>query len=93
MAQRRNIKVDGVACPWPSKRFFSDHAEFLFVDEKDLRDAANREGTPLRCTEDLLVISLSAAETLRELVLGSSLRQSRLLLARAGEKSRSHRRS
>lgn len=38
---RRNIKVDRMAFPWLIMRLFDDQMEFLFVDEKDLLDAAS----------------------------------------------------
>jgi len=37
---RKDIKVDRVACPWLIKRFVDPHAEFLFVEEKDLIEQA-----------------------------------------------------
>ena len=40
---RENIKVDRVACPWLIKRFVDPGAEFLFVPEGELLDAARRE--------------------------------------------------
>ena len=40
---RRNIKVDRVACPWLILRFVDPHAQFLFVDEGQLLESANRE--------------------------------------------------
>lgn len=40
---RRNIKVDRVACPWLIHRFVDPDAQFLFVDEGQLLDSANRE--------------------------------------------------
>jgi len=33
---RKDVKVDRVACPWLIRRFVDPHAEFLFVEEKDL---------------------------------------------------------
>jgi len=48
---RENIKVDRVACPWLIKRFVDPYAEFLFVPEDELLDAAAREGaTPFDAT-------------------------------------------
>jgi hypothetical protein len=41
---RKDVKVDRVACPWLIKRFIDPKAEFLFVEEKDLVEKANREG-------------------------------------------------
>jgi hypothetical protein len=41
---RKNIKVDRVACPWLISRFIDPNAEFLFVSEDELLDAAAREG-------------------------------------------------
>jgi hypothetical protein len=41
---RKNIKVDRVACPWLIKRFVDPHAEFLFVEEKDLLEQAKLQG-------------------------------------------------
>lgn len=40
---RENIKVDRVACPWLIRRFIDPQAEFLFVDESQLLEAAARE--------------------------------------------------
>jgi len=40
---RRNVKVDRVACPWLIQRFVDPDAEFLFVEEAELVDAARRE--------------------------------------------------
>jgi hypothetical protein len=40
---RENIKVDRVACPWLIKRFIDPNAEFLFVPEAELLEAARRE--------------------------------------------------
>ncbi|MBZ5719553.1 MAG: chromate resistance protein [Acidobacteriia bacterium] len=40
---RRNVKVDRVACPWLIRRFVDPQAEFLFVEESELADRANRE--------------------------------------------------
>ena len=40
---RSNIKVDRVACPWLIRRFIDPQAEFLFVPEDQLLDAARRE--------------------------------------------------
>jgi hypothetical protein len=39
---RKDIKVDRVACPWLIQRFVDPHAEFLFVDEKDLLEQAEQ---------------------------------------------------
>jgi hypothetical protein len=48
---RENIKVDRVACPWLIKRFVDPDAQFLFVPEADLLDAAQRESaTPFDAT-------------------------------------------
>jgi len=41
---RSNVKVDRVACPWLIRRFVDPHAEFLFVPEDQLLDAARKEG-------------------------------------------------
>lgn len=41
---RKDIKVDRVACPWLIRRFVDAQAEFLFVEESKLLDAAEREG-------------------------------------------------
>jgi DNA-binding winged helix-turn-helix (wHTH) protein len=41
---RSNVKVDRVACPWLIRRFIDPHAEFLFVPEEELLEAAHREG-------------------------------------------------
>ena len=40
---RNNVKVDRVACPWLIKRFVDPAAEFLFVPEGELLQAAKRE--------------------------------------------------
>src|SRR5215831_3925222 len=40
---RKNIKVDRVACPWLIRRFVDPEAEFLFVNEDQLLDAAQAE--------------------------------------------------
>jgi hypothetical protein len=37
---RNNVKVDRVACPWLIKRFVDREAEFVFVPEKELLQAA-----------------------------------------------------
>ena len=48
---REDIKVDRVACPWLIARFVDPDAEFLFVPESDLLDAAKREhATPFDAT-------------------------------------------
>jgi hypothetical protein len=41
---RKDVKVDRVACPWLIRRFVDPHAEFLFVEEKDLLDESKRQG-------------------------------------------------
>ena len=41
---RENVKVDRVACPWLIRRFVDPQAEFLFVPEEQLLEAARREG-------------------------------------------------
>jgi hypothetical protein len=41
---RQNAKVDRVACPWLIRRFIDPEAEFLFVPESQLLEAARREG-------------------------------------------------
>ena len=41
---RSNVKVDRVACPWLIRRFVDPQAEFLFVPEDQLLDAALQEG-------------------------------------------------
>jgi hypothetical protein len=38
---RKNIKVDRVACPWLIRHFVDPEAEFLFVDESRLLEAAH----------------------------------------------------
>jgi hypothetical protein len=44
---RRNVKVDRVACPWLIRRFVDPDAEFLFVDEDQLLQAARaRQAIP-----------------------------------------------
>jgi hypothetical protein len=40
---RKNAKVDRVACPWLIRRFVDRDAEFLFVPEDSLLEAAARE--------------------------------------------------
>jgi hypothetical protein len=40
---RKNIKVDRVACPWLIRRFVDSDAEFLFVKEEELLQAARSE--------------------------------------------------
>ena len=40
---RSNVKVDRVACPWLIRRFVDHSAEFLFVEEAQLLEAAARE--------------------------------------------------
>jgi hypothetical protein len=40
---RRDVKVDRVACPWLIRHFVDPDAQFLFVAESDLLDAAARE--------------------------------------------------
>src|SRR5690349_16658177 len=40
---RRDVKVDRVACPWLIQRFVDPDAQFLFVPESELLDAAARE--------------------------------------------------
>src|SRR5262249_48738413 len=37
---RKNIKVDRVACPWLIKRLIDPEAEFIFVPESELLQAA-----------------------------------------------------
>jgi len=39
-----NVKVDRVACPWLIRRFIDPQAEFLFVPEDELLEAAHHEG-------------------------------------------------
>ena len=41
---RKNIKVDRVACPGLIQRFVDCDAKFLFVEEAQLLDVAEREG-------------------------------------------------
>src|SRR5262250_350337 len=41
---RQNVKVDRVACPWLIKRFVDTDANFIFVPEDQLLEAARREG-------------------------------------------------
>jgi hypothetical protein len=36
--------VDRVACPWLIRRFIDPQAQFLFVPEEELLEAAHREG-------------------------------------------------
>lgn len=40
---RKDVKVDRVACPWLIQRFVDPEAQFLFVAESELLDAAARE--------------------------------------------------
>jgi hypothetical protein len=40
---RKDIKVDRVACPWLIRRFVDPEAQFLFVPENELLEAAARE--------------------------------------------------
>jgi len=40
---RQHVKVDRVACPWLIKRFIDPDAQFLFVPEEELLEAAQRE--------------------------------------------------
>jgi hypothetical protein len=40
---RDHIKVDRVACPWLITRFVDHEAQFLFVPESELLEAARRE--------------------------------------------------
>ena len=40
---RKDVKVDRVACPWLIRRFKDPEAEFLFVTENELLEAATRE--------------------------------------------------
>jgi hypothetical protein len=40
---RRNVKVDRVACPWLIRRFIDPEAQFLFVEEGELVDSAQRQ--------------------------------------------------
>ena len=37
---RSNVKVDRVACPWLIRRFIDPEAEFIFVSEDELLEAA-----------------------------------------------------
>ena len=39
---RRNVKVDRVACPWLIRRFIDPEAQFLFVEEEELVELAQR---------------------------------------------------
>jgi hypothetical protein len=41
---RKNAKVDRVACPWLIRRFVDPEAEFLYVPDEEVLDAAEREG-------------------------------------------------
>ena len=38
---RQNVKVDRVACPWLIRRFVDPEAQFLFVPENELLQAAD----------------------------------------------------
>jgi hypothetical protein len=40
---RKNVKVDRVACPWLVKRFVDPEAQFLFVEEDQVLNAAEAE--------------------------------------------------
>jgi hypothetical protein len=40
---RKNVKVDRVACSWLIRSFIDPAAEFIFVDESELLDAARSE--------------------------------------------------
>jgi hypothetical protein len=40
---RKHVKVDRVACPWLIRRFVDPQAEFLFVEESQLLESADRE--------------------------------------------------
>ena len=40
---RKNVKVYCVACPWLIRRFVDSEAEFLFVNEQELLEAARTE--------------------------------------------------
>jgi hypothetical protein len=40
---REHVKVDRVACPWLITRFIDPDAQFIFVPETDLLQAAQRE--------------------------------------------------
>lgn len=49
---RQNVKVDRVACPWLITRFVDPDAEFLFVPESELLEAAARlRATPFDATK------------------------------------------
>jgi hypothetical protein len=41
---RAKVKVDRVACPWLIRKFIDPQAEFLFVPEDRVMEAAQREG-------------------------------------------------
>src|SRR5947209_19177756 len=41
---REHVKVDRVACPWLIKKFVDKDAEFLFVPNDQVMEAAEREG-------------------------------------------------
>ncbi len=41
---RRKARVDRIACPWLIQRFVDAAAEFLFVPEDQVMEAARREG-------------------------------------------------
>jgi hypothetical protein len=48
---RSNVKVERVACPWLIRRFIDPEAEFLFVPEEQLLDAARKaDATPFDAT-------------------------------------------
>lgn len=56
---RKNIKVDRVACPWLIRRFVDPQAQFLFVDEQDLLQAAASEGATPFDAPRLLEVKLN----------------------------------
>jgi hypothetical protein len=41
---RERVKVDRVACPWLIRKFIDPAAEFLFVPEDTVMEAAKRQG-------------------------------------------------
>ncbi len=60
---RNNVKVDRVACPWLIKRFVDGEAEFLFVPEDELLEAARRENATPFDANRLPEVKLNHAAT------------------------------
>ena len=53
---RKDIKVDRVACPWLIKRFVDPQADFLFVEEEDLRNGIVLRQTIAEKVDQLLAV-------------------------------------